>query len=212
MPEKKLINVELTTKEILTKHMKKVMPFVQQVCERVEQLGKAAMAVTVNFDEYEIMTVNLSYLKNTLDLESLEVRFTDDPTAEQKMKEEVRPGVPFIIYTTKPSIKVNFENPVPRSGHFTQSLNVSQGDTIKDLKEKLAKAVNLKEIAAIQIWRFVDPVLGPRKIPAFEDYKSGKALVEEGTVSLDLKTETVYITSSDSQKVEVGNMLVYIVA
>lgn len=192
--------------------MKKVMPFVQQVCERVDQLGKAAMAVTVDFDEHEIMTVNLSYLKNTLDLESLEVRFTDDPAAEQKMREEVRPGVPFIVYTTKPSIKVNFENPVPRSGHFTQSLNVSQGDTVKDLKEKLAKAVNLKEIAAIQIWRFIDPVLGPRKIPAFDDYKSGKVQVEDGTVSLDLRAEAVYITSSDNQKFEVGTSLVYIVA
>lgn len=188
------------------------MPFVQQVLERVEQLGKSAMAVTVDFDEYEIMTVNLSYLKNTLDLESLAVRFTDDATADQKMKEEVRPGVPFIVYTTKPSIKVNFENPVPRSGQFTQCLNVSQGDTVKDLKEKLAKAVNLKEATAIQIWRFTDPVLGPRKIPAFDDYKSGKAQVEEGTVSLDLKTEAVYITSSDNQKVEVGTSLVYIVA
>lgn len=203
--------MELGTKEILKKHMKKAMPFVAQVRERVNLLGKAAMAVTVDFDEKDILTVNLEYLRNTLDLQTLDICFTDDPTAADKMKEEVCPGLPFIVYTTKPSIKINIENPVPRSGLFSQFLDVSDGDTSKDLREKLAKALGLKEVDAIQIWRFEDPVLGPRKIPNFNDYKTGKVLLEDGTVSIDLKLDTVHITTTDGKKIEVGTSFVYIV-
>lgn len=211
MPDNKIISIELGTKEILKKHMKKVMPFVALVRERVNQLGKAAMAVTVDFDEKDILTVNLEYLRNTLDLESLDICFTDDTTASDKMKEEVCPGLPFIVYTTKPSIKISIDNPTPRSGFFSQFLNVSDGDTTKGLREKLAKSLGLKEVDAVHIWRFEDPVLGPRKIPNFNDYKTGKVLLEDGTVSIDLKSETVNITSADGKMIEVGTSFIYIV-
>lgn len=192
--------------------MKKVMPFVAMVRERVDQLGKIAMNVTVDFDEKEIMTVNLEYLRNTLDLESLEIKFTDDPAAAEKTKEEVRPGIPFIAYTTKPSVRVTLENPVPRSGQFTHFLNVSDGETTRVLKEKLVKSLGLKAVDAVQVWRFEDPLVGPRKIPVFNDYKSGKVQLEEGTISIDLKSETVFITTADGKKVETGTNFVYIVA
>lgn len=192
--------------------MKKVMPFVARVREGVETLGKAAMAVTVDFDEKEILALNQEYLRNTLDLESLEIRFTDDPTATEKMKEEVRPGIPFIVYSTKPSVKIVLENPIPRSGLFTQYLNVSDGETTKTLKEKLAKNLGLKEIDPVQVWRFQDPILGPRKMPVFNDYKTEKVLLENGNVSIDIKEDTVYITTDDGRKVNVGSSFVYIVA
>lgn len=212
LPDKKLISVELGTKEILKKHMKKVMPFVAMVSDRVATLGKIAMAVTVDFDEFEIVNLNLEYLKTTLDLEGLEVKFTDDTAASEKIKEEVRPGNPLIVYTTKPSIKITLENPVPRSGMFTEYLNVSDGDTTLTLKEKLTKKLGLKEVGAVQLWRFVDPILGPRKIPAFNDFKSGKVQLEEGNVSIDMKTQAVYITTTDGKKIDVGTSFVYIVA
>jgi leucyl-tRNA synthetase len=212
LPDNKLISVELGKKEILKKHMKKVMPFVAMVRERVEKLGKIAMAVTVDFDEKEIMETNAEYLRNTLDLETLEIRFTDDPTATEKMKEEVRPGIPYIAYSTKPSIKVVFENPIPRSGHFTQFLHVSDGDTTQKLKEKLMKSLGLKAVEPIQIWRFEDSVLGPRKIPTFGDYKTGKVQLEDGNVSIDLKTDAVYITTADNKKTQVGTSFIYVVA
>jgi leucyl-tRNA synthetase len=192
--------------------MKKVMPFVAMVSDRVEALGKIAMAVTVDFDELEIINLNLEYLKTTLDLEGLEVKFTDSDSASEKIKEEVRPGNPFIVYTTKPSIKITLENPVPRSGMFTEYLNVSDGDSTLILREKLTKSLGLKEVAAVQLWRYADPILGPRKIPAFNDYKSGKIQLEDGNVSIDLKTQAVYITTTDGKKIDVGTSFVYIVA
>lgn len=204
--------MELGKKEILKKHMKKVMPFVAMVRDRVDQLGKIAMNVTVDFDEKEIMTVNLEYLRNTLDLESLEIKFTDDPTASEKTKEEVRPGIPFIIYTTKPSVRVTVENPIPRSGMFTNFLNVSEGDTTLALKEKLVKSLGLKAVDAIQLWRFEDPALGPRKMPIFNDYKSGKVQLEDGTMTIDLKSEVVFVSTTEGKKIEIGSNLVYVVA
>lgn len=192
--------------------MKKVMPFVAKVRVSVEELGKGAMAVTVDLDEKEILSSNIEYLRNTLDLEAIDIRFTDDPSATEKMKEEVRPGTPFIAYTTKPSVKITIENPVPRSGSFTQFLNVSDGDTTKGLKEKLAKSLGLKELNALQLWRFEDPVLGPRKIPIFNDYKSGKVQLEDGSLSIDMKADDVHVTTADGKKIQIGSSLVYIVA
>lgn len=192
--------------------MKKVMPFVVKVREGVDAHGKSAMAVTLDFDEKEILALNQEYLRNTLDLESLEIRFTDDPLATEKMKEEVRPGIPFIVYSTKPSVKITLENPIARSGHFTQHLNVSEGDTTKSLKEKLAKNLGLKEIDPVQVWRYEDPVLGPRKMPVFNDYKSEKVLLEDGIISLDVKEDAVFITTNEGKKINVGTTFVYVVA
>ena len=188
------------------------MPFVAMVRDRVEQLGKIAMNVTVDFDEKEIMTVNLEYLRNTLDLESLEIKFTDDPTASEKTKEEVRPGIPFIVYSTKPSVKITLQNPVPRSGMFTNFLNVSDGDTTQILKEKLVKNLGLKAVEAVQVWRFEDPIMGPRKIPTFNDFKTGKVQLEDGTFSIDVKADIVTITTTAGQKINIGAHLVYVIA
>ena len=202
--------MELGKKEILKKH-KKTMPFVQMVRDRVSTLGKVAMAVTVDFDEQEILTTNLEYLKATLDLEQIEIRFTDDPTATENTKETVQPGTPFITYSVKPSVRVIIENPIPRSGLFTQYVNISDGDTVQSIKEKLAKNLDLKLIAAIKLWRFEDHLRGPRKMPVFNDFKKEKQQLEEGTFSIDTSASTTYITDKAGSKIELGSNLVYII-
>lgn len=210
LPDNKTISVELGKKEILKKH-KKTMPFVQMVRDRVSTLGKVAMAVTVDFDEQEILTTNLEYLKATLDLEQIEIRFTDDPTATENTKETVQPGTPFITYSVKPSVRVIIENPIPRSGLFTQYVNISDGDTVQSIKEKLAKNLDLKLIAAIKLWRFEDHLRGPRKMPVFNDFKKEKQQLEEGTFSIDTSASTTYITDKAGSKIELGSNLVYII-
>lgn len=44
------------------------MPFVQTTREKVEQLGVKALALTLEFDEAEVLKKNSAYLANTLDV------------------------------------------------------------------------------------------------------------------------------------------------
>lgn len=48
--------------------MKRVMPFVQTTREKLEQLGPKALALTLEFDEAEVLKNNSIYLANTLDV------------------------------------------------------------------------------------------------------------------------------------------------
>ncbi|XP_058822795.1 leucine--tRNA ligase, cytoplasmic [Topomyia yanbarensis] len=215
LPDNKVLAAELGKKEILKKYMKRVMPFAQMVRERVESAGgpgKSAMDVSLDFDEREVLQRNLEYLKNTLELESLTIGFTDQSEAPEKIKEEVRPGAPYIIFTVKPSVSVTLENPVERSGLFTVNLHLSEGDSSRTFKEKLAKQIGYKaDIQALEILRHEDPVLGPRKLPAFQDYRTGKLTLEDGTLSIDTDRKQVSLTNDKAQSFNIGTSFVYVI-
>lgn len=57
----------------LKKYMKRVMPFVQATREKVDQFGVKALALTLEFDEAEVLRNNSTYLANTLDVSCVDV-------------------------------------------------------------------------------------------------------------------------------------------
>lgn len=77
-------------------------------------------------------------------MEHLDIKYTDDEDASEKTREEVCPGSPFIVFSAKLSVPIVLENPVPRSGHFTITSEISDGDTTKSLTDKIARIVGLK--------------------------------------------------------------------
>lgn len=71
---------------------------------------------------------------------------------------------------------------------------------------------SISDSIGTKIWRFEDPVLGPRKIPAINDYQTGKILLEAGTFSINVDTNEVFLTvDGQAIPVNVGTAFIYIV-
>lgn len=66
------------------------------------------------------------------------IRYTDEPDATEKMK-ECCPGSPFVLFSNKPGVKLEFVNPIPGSGLFSKHIVINNGDTYRKVCEKLAK-------------------------------------------------------------------------
>lgn len=64
----------------------------------------------------------------------------------------------------------------------------------------------------ISLWRFQDPVVGPRKIPTSDDIEKGKVeLNEANSFVVDVEKKSVSITEN-GQHVDIGSSLIYVVA
>lgn len=55
--------------------MKRLMPFVQVVREKIQLAGLNAFNLTLDFDEFKVLQDNKKYLENTLDVSVLELNF-----------------------------------------------------------------------------------------------------------------------------------------
>ena len=75
MPDNKALSVELNTKPELKKYQKKVMPFVQTAKEKVAQHGIAAINLTTDYDEMDVIKKNIDYLAYTLDVKLFDFSF-----------------------------------------------------------------------------------------------------------------------------------------
>ena len=74
MYENKAIAQRMKSEPEVKKYMKKVMPYVQMVKERVGQIGERALDLTSPFDEMQVLNENIDYMTNTLELDGIEVR------------------------------------------------------------------------------------------------------------------------------------------
>ncbi|XP_072383569.1 leucine--tRNA ligase, cytoplasmic [Diabrotica undecimpunctata] len=209
LPDNKTLSVEFGKMNELKKYMKRVMPFVQATRDKIEQLGVKALALTLEFDEAAVLKTNSAYLAYTLDLEEVIIKYTDDPEASEKMK-ECCPGSPFVLFSAKPGIKLEFINPVPQNGLFSKVLTVSDGDTYEKVVQRLAKdSKAMKKPESIQLWRFEDPVLGPTKIPAFNEPTKNKIQVSPDSVFKIDESKLKLLLGKET--VDVGSQITYLV-
>jgi len=74
MYENKEIAARMKGEPDVKKYMKKVMPYVQMVKERFEQIGIRALDLTSPFDEMDILNQNIDYMAQTLELDGIDVR------------------------------------------------------------------------------------------------------------------------------------------
>ena len=70
--------------------------------------------LTLEFDELNVLTTNREYILSTLQLEDIDIEFSDK--ASEKTQEECKPGTPFIVFRVDPSIDLTFVNDQPHTG------------------------------------------------------------------------------------------------
>lgn len=209
LSDNKVISSKLGAIPELKKYMKRVMPFVQMTREHVERIGLDALSVGLPFDEMAVLEDNRQYLLNTLDLDTLEVKCTEDPGAPEKTREDCAPGLPHISFSAAPAVPVALVNPEPMSGLFTVRLALADHDTVEKIKAKIVKEVKaIKDASSLKLWRYVDPVLGPRRIPAPGDLQSRCAALDAGVLRVEPAAGRVQLALNGSN-LDLGAILLY---
>merc|ERR1712062_882081 len=65
---------------------------------------------------------------------------------------------------------------------------------------------NLKDEKKVELWRFEDPIMGPRTIPSLDNPLQGKVQIKNGVrFSIDLQSQKVMLDG----KTDVGQSLIY---
>lgn len=210
LPDNKIIAAQLKNIPELKKYMKKVMPFVQAIKEKVEKTGINALNLTLDFDEMGVLNKNILYLTNTLELEGVDVLYSVD--ADDKIKEECCPGAPFIVYRTEPSIEVNCVNPQPFSGHFEMTVHIHDGDSVQKIANRMLKDNRLiRNPQRIKFYKYEDPDAGPRRIPVLSMLNDGKTAVNpDATFHLNLEKLDVEV-QENGKRCSVGTQIIYVV-
>lgn len=210
LPDNKIIASELGSLPELKKYMKKVMPFVAMIKENMEKNGPRVLDLQLEFDEQAVLTENIVYLTNSLELEHIEVKFASE--AEDKVREDCCPGKPLNVFRTEPGVPVSLVNPQPSNGHFSTKIDIRQGDSCDSIIRRLMKMDRgIKDLSKVKLMRFDDPLLGPRRVPVLGREHSEKTLISENAVfHVDLMSKKVHL-SENGLRVDVGDTMVYLV-
>merc|ERR1712117_410578 len=178
-PDNKMVSQELGKKAELKKFMKKTMPFVA------------------------FMKDKLAYITTSLDLEGVDIA----PASDLGEKgEDCRPGAPFITFRSEPSVELNMVNNQAFSGLFETRLPVLQGDTSVNIAKRLARVERgVKDWKAVEIYRWVDPEIGPRAMPDCNEPLKGLVRVDwSDAFNIDLAAQAVKLGNLD-----LGSSIVY---
>ncbi|KAL7644254.1 UNVERIFIED_CONTAM: hypothetical protein RMT77_005081 [Armadillidium vulgare] len=207
LPDNKEVSSVLGSIPELKKYTKKVMPFAQLIREKMKNYGVKALKNTLDFDERVILEENMAYLLGNLDLEGLDIKWTDQSDNE-RIKEEVVPGEPFLTLVTAPHLFITAVNPQPHTGLFSCTIPVYTEDKISAFISRIRKwERSIKPSMQIQLYKFKDPELGPRMLPTLTDPLRNVELIPEETL-LHIKDSAVRFTSSGSSG-PLGSIILY---
>lgn len=209
LPENKIIAVELGKYQELKKYMKRLMPFVQVVREKIQLAGLNAFNLTLDFDEFKVLQDNKKYLENTLDLENIVIKYTNE--ASEKTREECCPGAPYMNFSVKLGIPVFIINPQKYNGLFGMTIKIANADTVENIISRISKDSKLiKNPSLISLYRYNDPVLGPRNKPTTENILKGKTLIPPNSVfNVDMESKNISV-DVEGITYNIGNELIYI--
>nr|XP_053634011.1 leucine--tRNA ligase, cytoplasmic-like [Cherax quadricarinatus] len=209
LPDNKELSRSLGSNPNLKKYMKKVMPFAQAVRERLNTLGEKALRDTLDFDERSILEENIDYLRGTLDLEGLQMCWTEECDNE-RTQDEVVPGEPYLTFTIASSVSLSFINPQPHIGLFHCQLPIYEKDTVASVSARLRRRERcVKPSMKVTLHRYKDPLLGPRIIPNLVNpLRETEELNEK--IMLMLKDNTIHFTSSGTSAF-LGTRILYMV-
>ncbi|EEC05400.1 leucyl-tRNA synthetase, putative [Ixodes scapularis] len=214
LPDNKVVSAMLKDKPELKKYMKKVMPFAQAVREKVEKTGIEALNVTLDFDEKQVLEENSRYILNTLELDDLEIKFSDETEAEDKVREDCCPGQPHAVYASDSFVNLRCINQQPSSGRFELLVPILDGDSAAKVVARLGRMDGTLDLDKLKVtlMRYEDPVLGPRKIPSFGNTEEGKLAIPEKAVFRIKKDKDGVEMELDGTTVDVGGQISYVVS
>merc|ERR1740128_93764 len=101
MVDNKAVSVEMGKKPEVKKFMKKVMPFVAFMKERVVTSGLSVLDTSLPWDEMKVLEENMTYITTTLGLEGVNLALSSELGEKG---EDCRPGAPIIAFRTEPSV------------------------------------------------------------------------------------------------------------
>ena len=98
-------------------------------------------------------------------------------------------------------------------GLFTTTCPIMENDTYKSISLRLARNErNVKDSKKVKLFRYEDPILGPRKLPSIDTINDGKIeiLGDEFVFKLDLSSNQVRLCNrTNSKEIPIGGSLVY---
>lgn len=71
--------------------------------------------------------------------------------------------------------------------------------------------MNFLDLNALNIWRYEDPILGPRKIPNLNEPFKGKQLLEDGIFEINAEKNEIILETDGATKLNVGTSFIYVV-
>jgi len=210
LPENSVIASKLSKVPDLKKYMKKVMPFAEHRKQMFAEFGESVFNETSAFSERDVLNENIAYLMSTLDLEGLDIEFSD--AAEERIQDETCPGEPFIVFRVDPSVPLIAVNQQPTKPYFQIKVPIYSSDTVRKVIERICKDNKfIKDPSKVKLMRYKDPEAGPRRLPNIDTILDDKIEMKvKAKLSADLKTNDICV-EDNGKKQSIGTQIVYFV-